>query len=186
MPLGFFIKGPGQVICVKSYLINDLGCDFRCTSPARFMLFFVWQMEEFMVQNVKSAQPAVPGFSISKGKIVVIDDHDSTLHFLKEALIRLGYTPLLANGGMEGLELCRKNEVMLVLTDYIMPHMSGLEVAQKIKALPRPLPVVLTSASFKDMETDLCRRGVDYFLSKPFRLEELESLLEEILHRKGC
>ena len=53
------------------------------------------------------AQATVGNDAVSKATIVVIDDHDSTLDFLKEALTRLGYTPLLAEGGAEGLELCQ-------------------------------------------------------------------------------
>lgn len=121
----------------------------------------------------------------SKGTIVVIDDHNSTLDLMKEALTRLGYTPLLAEGGEEGLELCRLNDVHLVLTDYLMPEMSGLEVAERIKALPQPLPVILTSASYQSLDADLHQRGVDYFLNKPFRLEDLESIIDEALHQKN-
>jgi len=122
---------------------------------------------------------------VSKGTILVIDDHDSTLDLMKEALTRLGYTPLLADGGEEGLELCRSNDVHLVLTDYLMPEMSGLEVAEKIKALPHPLPVILTSASYQCMDDRLHLKGVDYFLNKPFRLEDLESVIDAALHRKN-
>lgn len=123
--------------------------------------------------------------SISRGTILVIDDHDSTLDLMKEALTRLGYTPILAEGGEEGLELCRSNDVHLVLTDYLMPEMSGLEVAEKVKALPHPLPVILTSASYQNLNADLHQKGVDYFLNKPFRLEDLESIIDAALHRKN-
>lgn len=122
---------------------------------------------------------------VSKGTIVVIDDHDSTLDLMKEALTRLGYTPLLAEGGEEGLALCRSNDVHLVLTDYLMPEMSGLEVAEKIKALPHPLPVILTSASYRNLDGDLHLKGVDYFLNKPFRLEDLESIIDAALQHKN-
>jgi CheY-like chemotaxis protein len=135
-------------------------------------------------QNEKVAS-LLESSSLSKGTIVVIDDHDPTLDFLKEALTRLGYTPLLAEGGAEGLELCRLNDVQLVLTDYLMPEMSGLEVAEKIKAFPHPLPVILTSASHQSANSDLHRKGVDYFLNKPFRLEDLESTIEEALQQRN-
>jgi CheY-like chemotaxis protein len=121
---------------------------------------------------------------VSKGTIVVIDDHDSTLDLMKEALTRLGYTPLLAEGGEEGLALCRSNDIDLVLTDYLMPEMSGLEVAERVKALPHPVPVILTSASYQNLDADLHLKGVDYFLNKPFRLEDLESIVAAALHQK--
>jgi CheY-like chemotaxis protein len=138
-----------------------------------------------MIQPSEGMQATIGNSPISKGTIVVIDDHHSTLDFLEEALTRLGYTPLLAERGAEGVELCRLNDVQLVLTDYFMPEMSGLEVAEKIKALPHPLPVILTSASHQKAHADLYRKGVDYFLNKPFRLEDLESTIEEALHQKN-
>lgn len=137
-----------------------------------------------MIQQSERAQLFNRGESGSKGTIVVIDDHDSTLDLMREVLTRLGYTPLLAERGAEGLELCRSNDVDLVLTDYLMPEMSGLEVAEKIKALPNPLPVILTSASYQNLDDDLHLKGVDYFLNKPFRLEDLESIIDEALHPK--
>jgi CheY-like chemotaxis protein len=140
--------------------------------------------EKMSEQNERAAS-LLQSRHFSKGTIVVIDDHDPTLDFLKEALTRLGYKPLLAEGGAEGLELCRSNDVHLVLTDYLMPEMSGLEVAEKIKALPHPLPVILTSASHQSANSDLYRKGVDYFLNKPFRLEDLESTIEEALQQKN-
>ena len=128
----------------------------------------------------KAARPRA-----SKGAIVVIEDNGATLDFLKEALIHLGYTPLLAEEGGKGVELCRREDVRLVLTDYYLPLMSGVEVAQKVKALPHPLPVVLTSASYNEPERDLFDKGVDYFLNKPFGLKDLELILEEALHSKA-
>lgn len=118
---------------------------------------------------------------LSKGKILVIDDHESTLDFIGEALTCMGYTPLLAEGGSEGLALCQKENVQAVLVDYIMPFMSGLEVAEKIKARSRKLPVILTSASYIDATNDIKLKRVDYFLNKPFRLAELESVIQAAL-----
>lgn len=119
----------------------------------------------------------------SKGTVVVIDDHDATLHFFEEALSYLGYTPLVAKGGAKGIELCQTNEVDLVLTDYYMPKMSGIEVAEKLKALPDSPPVVLTSASYRHSFQDFSEKGIDYFLGKPFELKELELILNDVLGR---
>lgn len=122
--------------------------------------------------------------SLTRGKILVIDDHESTLDFIGEALTCMGYTPLLAEGGDEGLALCREKDIQAVLVDYIMPHMSGLEVAERIKASSHQLPVILTSASYIDATDDIEAKRVDYFLNKPFRLSELESVIEAALSRK--
>ncbi|MBI3803464.1 MAG: response regulator [Nitrospirae bacterium] len=121
----------------------------------------------------------------TKGRIVVIDDHDSTLDFFGEALTCLGYTPLLAQDGPKGLELCRENEVQAVLVDYVMPEMSGLEVADRVKAFSKPLTVILTSASYQDAAQDIESKRIDYFLNKPFRMAELESILEEALGQEA-
>lgn len=124
--------------------------------------------------------------SLSKGKILVIDDHESTLDFMGEALTCMGYTPILAEEGVKGLALCQEEDVQVVLVDYVMPQMTGLEVAAKIKALFKKLPVILTSASYMDATGDIEAKRVDYFLNKPFRLAELESTIERALHlREG-
>lgn len=120
----------------------------------------------------------------SKGKILVIDDHESTLDFIGEALTCMGYTPLLAEEGTKGLALCQQEDIQAVLVDYVMPQMSGLEVAEKIKASSRKLPVILTSASYIDAMSDIDSKKVDYFLNKPFRLAELESVIEAALTQR--
>jgi CheY-like chemotaxis protein len=122
--------------------------------------------------------------SLSKGKILVIDDHESTLDFIGEALTCMGYTPLLAEGGTEGLALSQEEDVQAVLVDYLMPNMSGLEVAEKIKARSQELPVILTSASYIDATKDIQSKKVDYFLNKPFRLVELESVIQAAISQR--
>lgn len=139
-----------------------------------------------MIKSDEAVHPKWEVGNRSKGKIVVIDDHDSTLDFLGEALTCLGYTPLLADEGEKGLELCRENDVQVVLVDYVMPRMSGLEVAEQIKALPKRLPVILTSASYVDATQDIESKRIDYFLNKPFRLAELDSLLQEALGQESA
>lgn len=123
--------------------------------------------------------------SLSKGKILVIDDHESTLDFIGQALTCMGYTPLLAEGGTQGLALCQEEDVQAVLVDYLMPQMSGLEVAEKIKASSQKLPVILTSASYIDATDDIEAKKVDFFLNKPFRLAELESVIQAALTQEG-
>ena len=122
--------------------------------------------------------------SLSKAKVLVIDDHESTLDFMGQALTCMGYTPLLAEGGTKGLALCQEEDVQVVVVDYIMPHMSGLEVAERIKAFSKKLPVILTSASYIDAAGDIEAKRVDYFLNKPFRLAELESIIQTALDQK--
>lgn len=122
--------------------------------------------------------------SLSRGKILVIDDHESTLDFIGEALTCMGYTPLLAEGGTQGLALCQEEDVQAVLVDYVMPHMTGLEVAERIKASSRKLPIILTSASSIDATSDIESKKVDYFINKPFRLAELESVIQAALTQK--
>src|SRR5579884_2614470 len=137
-----------------------------------------------MIMNSQCQITDIKPRSASKGKVLVIDDHESTLDFMGEALTCMGYTPLLAEEGIKGLALCREEDVQVVLVDYVMPHMSGLEVAEKIKSLSKKLPVILTSASYSEAAGDIQAKRVDYFLNKPFRLAELESVIQTALHQR--
>jgi len=103
---------------------------------------------------------------------------------VRKALQRIGYTILEARHGKEALDICRHHdgEIPLLVTDVVMPHMSGREVAEQLMA-SRPNIKVLYLSGYTDDE--ILRHGVlesmTGFLQKPFTPEELARKVRDVL-----
>lgn len=116
-------------------------------------------------------------------KILVIDDDQILLHFLKEYLERVGYEYVSADRGPKGLRLFYEERPDLVVLDVMMPGMDGWEVCARIRELSET-PILMLTA--KSSEVDKLRGfnlGVDDYVTKPFSLEELGARIRAILAR---
>ena len=104
--------------------------------------------------------------------ILLIDDQDAILIFLRKVLTDLGYEVKVAHDGEEGIELVNSGyDFNLVITDINMPRMDGNAVAEYIRSSEKPdTPIVaLTASSHDDINRDL----FDFVVMKPFDLKAL-------------
>lgn len=112
--------------------------------------------------------------------ILVVDDDEATLTLLGTFLRRNGYRVLTAANPVRGLELLKHDDVKLVITDLMMPHVDGIAFTQQIHALERfrDLPVIMMTAySSEGLHDRSLRRGVALTLSKPLELSKLLDLV---------
>jgi CheY-like chemotaxis protein len=109
-----------------------------------------------------------------KRVILCVDDEQNALILRKLVLQKAGYEVLTANSGKAALELLSKNVVDLVLSDQLMPGLSGTQMTQQIKAQYPNLPVILTSG-INEIPPDASL--ADRFLSK---IEGPNALCKEI------
>jgi CheY-like chemotaxis protein len=77
--------------------------------------------------------------------ILCVDDEENPLVLRKLVLQRAGYEVLTANSGIEAIHLAASQNIDLVLSDHLMPGMTGTQLAQKLKTLHPELPIVLIS-----------------------------------------
>jgi|KBSMisStandDraft_5_1062788.scaffolds.fasta_scaffold639357_1 sigma-B regulation protein RsbU (phosphoserine phosphatase) len=109
-------------------------------------------------------------------RILLVDDENSVRDSLYSLLESDGYEVLSASNGPEGLNIFRQSirPVELLVTDYHMPQMSGLELARECSRLSRELSVLYVSGSRPDDELQAeLQAGRRAFLAKPFRGAEL-------------
>jgi DNA-binding response OmpR family regulator len=107
--------------------------------------------------------------------ILVVDDKLESLEFITEYLLRPnGYVPLVAANGREGLKMALAERPDLMILDFKMPGISGLEVLRNLREKQADIPVILMTAygSEDDIVTAF-RLGAKDYLSKPFRIEEM-------------
>lgn len=114
----------------------------------------------------------------SARRVLVVDDSKAQRHVLSMSLRRWNYAVTEAASGLEALELCRASHFDIVLSDWVMPGLSGLEFCRAFRALPREgysCFILLTSKSDKTEVADGLDAGADDFLSKPINPDELRA-----------
>jgi len=112
-------------------------------------------------------------------RILVVDDDQAVRRFIVECLRTLGYSVEEAAGGEEGLRLMRGTEPDLLLVDYAMPGMTGVDVILKARAAAPDIPIILATG-YADMEAVDRVMPLD-LLRKPFRLSELTNAVSKAL-----
>jgi len=113
-------------------------------------------------------------------KTLVVDDDPVTLTLLRDSLTYLGYDVLTATNGREALEAIEANHCRLVICDWIMPVMDGIELCKAIRDNPAGgyiYIVLLTSNGGTTHLVEGYSAGADDFMSKPFEPAELNSRL---------
>jgi DNA-binding NtrC family response regulator len=116
--------------------------------------------------------------------ILIVDDHETIWDFLIEALQQLGYSVLLAENGIDAVQIYEENpeEVDLVLLDMIMPKQGGHQTFYKIKAIDPDAKILLSSGYVSEEEVnDLLQQGACGFLPKPHRLADMAKEIRRIL-----
>ncbi len=116
--------------------------------------------------------------------ILIVDDHETIWDFLIEALQKLGYCVLLAENGLDAVEIYQDNpdQIDLVLLDMIMPKAGGHQTFFKIRAIDPAAKVLLSSGFVSEAEVhDLLQQGACGFLPKPHRLPVVARAIRSVL-----
>lgn len=119
-------------------------------------------------------------------KILVADDEPDIVALVRGRLARAGHEVIEARNGPEALEVIRAQRPDVVLLDWMMPDLTGLDVCEAIRADPAVHDirvVMLTARAQEDDLTAAYRAGVDDYVIKPFRMTELQSRIAELLGR---
>jgi len=116
-------------------------------------------------------------------KILVVDDDNTIRSIVSKMLCRLGYEVSSADSAESGFALFLKNSFDLVLTDFCMPGMNGINLAYCIKEESPATQVVLMTGDEKETILSKIRKtAVDQALFKPFTLAEMDETLRGLLH----
>ena len=129
---------------------------------------------------------SAPAVSRSNARVLVCEDSKEMLQFIHLQL-KDRYQVLLAENGARGWELVQKSRPDLVVTDYMMPEMDGLELTQLIKktAETTHIPVVMLTAKAGLSDRVAGKHaGADEYLGKPFSTAELLAVIDQLLQSK--
>jgi two-component system phosphate regulon response regulator PhoB len=119
-------------------------------------------------------------------RILVVEDEDALSTLLQYNLEKEGYSVTVADNGEEALISIDESQPDLVVLDWMLPKVSGIEVCRRLRAKPetRNLPVVMLTA--RGEESDRVRgldTGADDYLTKPFSMVELTARIRAVLRR---
>lgn len=121
-------------------------------------------------------------------KILVADDESHILHVVSLKLRNAGYKVVTARDGQEAYDLALAERPDMIITDYHMPQLSGLELCRKLKQNPATatIPAIMLTARGYHLEPhDTEQSGILRMLSKPFSPRQLLQTVNEVLEQTG-
>ncbi len=114
-------------------------------------------------------------------RILVIDDEDDIRKIVSMILSSLGYIIDCAANASLGLEMFEKNEYSLIITDLVMPKISGLELIDTIRITNNAIPIIICSGE----EVDCSQDNAVFFLKKPISAFELLESVKSFVNQSG-
>lgn len=189
----FTTKGPGQGTGLGLYavqsIIKDHGgaavIDSEIGRGTKFHIYFPEEKNAVNDAAITAPEPTVG----HKERILFIDDEPSILAIGSEMLSDYGYRVETFSNPSMALRMFESapQEVDAVLTDYAMPGMSGLQLAEAILRIRPDLPILLISGHMRpEDEREALRLGVYAVLTKPSSAHEMLRVLEEIFSHSGA
>jgi two-component system, chemotaxis family, response regulator PixH len=118
------------------------------------------------------------------GTILIVEDSPSELELMSHYLKESGYNVIKASGAKEALEQASLQNPDAIVTDVVMPGMSGFELCRSLKKNPatQKLPIVICSS--KNLEIDrlwAMKQGADVYLTKPYTREQLLRAIKSVV-----
>lgn len=117
------------------------------------------------------------------GTILIVEDSPSELALMSHYLKESGYNVIQATGAKEALEKAVSHSPDVIVTDVVMPGMSGFELCRSLKKNPATQKVPIVICSSKNQEIDrlwAMRQGADAYVTKPYTREQLLRTIKSV------
>jgi ATP-dependent Lon protease len=121
-----------------------------------------------------------------KPRILVVDDEEIVRRNMSHILLKENYAVQTAEDGYEALSAIEKTEFDVVLTDFKMEKMDGLEVLGKIKAAsPSTQVIMITGYATISTAVEAMKRGAFHYIAKPFKLDDVRNIVNQALQKRA-
>jgi len=122
-------------------------------------------------------------------RVLVAEDNPNLRKVIVNIVRKIGFAEILeADDGQQAWELIEKGGVGIVLTDWNMPRMTGLDLLQKIREAPKPISnipfLMITASDTKNAILSAGQHGADAYIIKPFSVNTIVEKIEEALQKR--
>ncbi len=178
--------GLGLVICknLAALMNGEVGIDSELGKGSSFWFTVSLVNPEIAVKKTSKDDNSKPKTKDFNGKkVLLVEDNLLNQHLTSKILIKEGYATDIAENGKVGLDLFMKNAYDLILMDIQMPVMDGIQATRLIRKYEKEnnkkkIKIIAVTAHTKDGERQkLFNAGLDMYLSKPFKSEELIGII---------
>lgn len=179
--------GTGLGLAISRALIEAMGGQLDVRSAPGEGTTATLSMRLPAIQVAPATPIDPPRTATRKLRILVADDAAVNRTLLHALLARRGHAVRMAENGTQALQIALERWADVILMDVEMPEMDGLEVTRRVRAAERQggprVPIVgLSGRAFQHDITASLRAGMDAHLPKPYRVNELEALLHQLVH----
>ncbi len=144
------------------------------------------QLNSQFITNVMNLNYNTEENGISHDRILVIDDNDDLRSYIRNCL-KDKYTVYEASNGKEGLIMAQNKQPVLIISDIMMPEMSGLELCMQLKSnlLTSHIPVILlTAKTSEEAQIEGYKSGADDYITKPFHKDLLLARIQNLIESR--
>ncbi|MGD7022221.1 response regulator transcription factor [Rossellomorea vietnamensis] len=120
---------------------------------------------------------------MEKHSILLVEDEINVAQFIELELEHEGYDVITAKDGIEALDFFQEKEFSIVLLDWMLPGLDGLEVCRRIRKKSDVPIIILTARDYIGDKIAGLDRGADDYITKPFEIEELLARIRAVLRR---
>ena len=181
-------KGTGIGLWLIHTLVHEYGGHITLTSTPGVGTRFGIRLPDADSVTIDAPKPSrLPVETAKQGQVLVVDDEVSVSNFIGEVLRNDGFDVRIFNDATAAAAHLEEHidTVAVLVTDQIMPQLTGIELATRAKALSEDLPVVLITgySDSADMQR-VGQLGIEACLKKPFRMDDLLDTLRELARPK--
>ena len=166
------------------------GTSFIVTLP-------IEQPEETMTAESPATNPSIPEGIVpetlplpsdkEKPTILIVDDNEEMLNFLSSSFAEKAVT-ITAEDGIQALEKLKENEVTLIISDWMMPRMDGIELCKTVRAnqITSHIPfILLTAKTDNNSKIEGMDCGADAYIEKPFSVQYLDACIKNLVDMRN-